>query len=197
MRKRYSSVNELKKSLNAKREVSFSGIDFDNSRNYVDFLIEKSEIGNIEKGFFNLDISIVDEFDHQLSTGQRAEFVFLNHIEKSKSSAVVLFDEPESSFDNIFLSSSIKKAIKDLAEHSTVFVSTHNQVLGLSLDPNKVFYTKYDLANDVYKIYSGEIVDEHLIAADGDEESTKDTLLDMFEAGEISYYERKKIYEDT
>ena len=47
-------------------------------------------------------------------------------LDKAGSQDVVVIDEPESSFDNPFLYSTIAAKLKEISQRATVFVSTHN-----------------------------------------------------------------------
>lgn len=55
---------------------------------------------------------------------------------------MLLIDEPESSFDNIFLKDDVNTLLKDLAEEMPVVVVTHNNTIGGSIHPNYVIYTE-------------------------------------------------------
>ena len=110
---------------------------------------------------------------------------------------MILIDEPESSFDNIFLKSNVIQIIKDLSLKSTVFIVTHNNNLGVLIKPNRLIYTEKQITSMgvEYKIYSGKYDAKELETTKGEKTSNYKALLNTMEAGEIAYDERKKIYE--
>lgn len=137
-----------------------------------------------------------DEDATPLSGGQRAEYLFLHKLAGATGKEVVLIDEPESSFDNPFLNNHINAMLRELAEESTVFVVTHNNTLGVSLEPNCVIYASHE-PGGAYRIYSGMLSSGHLRTVDGHELPLRDVLLETMEAGEAAYQARRGRYEAT
>lgn len=144
---------------------------------------------------FKIDCQIVtsDESHSPLSGGQRAEYLFLHKLEKAKGKDVVLIDEPESSFDNLFLNEEVSKMVNDLASQSTVFLVTHNNTLGVSAHPDWILYAKKECGGN-YRLYSGSLTARVLISADGTELPTKEVLLASMEAGRAAYLDRRPYY---
>ena len=132
-----------------------------------------------------------DAVESDLSGGQRAEYLFLNEIAKAKGKDIVLIDEPESSFDNLFLSKEIVAQLRLAAKSATVFLATHNNALGVSLEPDCVIYAEKD--GDDYRLYSGALSAVDLTSPDGSSVSRVEVLLNTMEAGKPAY-ERRKVH---
>mgnify|MGYP004630660039 CR=1 FL=1 len=146
--------------------------------------------------FFGVKTSIVsnDLRETPLSGGQRAEYLFLRLLEESRNKDIVLIDEPESSFDNEFLRYFIVPMIKELSTNSTVFLVTHNNTLGVSLEPDWIIYaTKTNEGQ--YDLYSGHLTSSTLRNTRGDAISRPDKLLETMEAGADAYQKRRNYYE--
>lgn len=145
---------------------------------------------------FGVKTSIVsnDTNETPLSGGQRAEYLFLHLLEESRNKDVILIDEPESSFDNEFLRSFIVPMIKDLSTTSTVFLVTHNNTLGVSLEPDWIIYaTKTDEGQ--YDLFSGHLTSSVLRNKRGKAISRPDKLIETMEAGADAYQKRRSYYE--
>lgn len=144
---------------------------------------------------FRIDCQIVtsDAAHSPLSGGQRAEYLLLHKLLQAKGKDVVLIDEPESSFDNLFLNGEVKRMVEDLATKATVFLVTHNNTLGVSAHPDWILYAKKE-RDGLYRLYSGNLTDKSLTSADGAELSTKEVLLASMEAGRDAYLDRRTYY---
>ena len=128
-----------------------------------------------------------------LSGGQRAEYVFLNKLKGAHGKDIVLIDEPEASFDNVFLGAEISDALHRLAEDSTVFLVTHNNTLGVSINPDWVIYTAYD--DGEFKVFSGAMSSSELAASSGETVSRREVLMATMEAGWDAYEGRRSHYD--
>ena len=138
-------------------------------------------------------IVLNDGTNATLSGGQRAEYLLLHKIAGSVGKDVVLLDEPESSFDNPFLNSDVIALLNDVAEHSTVFLVTHNNTLGVSLLPDRIIYTEKTAIGE-YRVYSGELSSTKLVDTNGNECDRIEKLLETMEAGRNAYLERRSHY---
>ena len=111
---------------------------------------------------------------------------------------MLLIDEPESSFDNIFLREKVNKIIRDIAREMPVIIVTHNNTVGASIHPDFIIHTKRFIT-DHHKIqyarYYGLPSDKTLKDCNGNELSNIDVTLDCLEAGEEAYNERSRDYE--
>ena len=143
---------------------------------------------------FNIRSRIVlnDGSNASLSGGQRAEYLLIHKISGAAGKDVVLIDEPESSFDNPFLNGEVIRMLNDVADHSTVFLVTHNNSLGVSLKPDCVIYTTKE--RDGYHVYSGKLSSEKLIDVNGNTWSREKALLRTMEAGRDAYLDRRPYY---
>ena len=128
-----------------------------------------------------------------LSGGQRAEYVFIHKLEEARNKDIVLIDEPESSFDNVFLGSDISEALHQLADNATVFLVTHNNTLGVSINPDWIIYALYE--DDEYKLFSGAMSSSELVSSTGEKVSRRDVLMSTMEAGWDAYEGRRLHYE--
>lgn len=166
------------------------------SSDYLDKILSLQSASLLARGLFNVHYEIRNERGVKPSGGQRAEFVFFEKLSEAVGYPVVLIDEPEASFDNMFLSAEIASKIRELATSSTVFVTTHSHVLCFDLKPEKVIYTLYDENNSVYKLLAGSLRNREFIGSES-LANTKSTILNLMEAGKDSFELRRQYYETT
>lgn len=165
---------------------------------YMEKLITANIDSNqIYKLFVGIEYETLNASGLKVSGGERSEFNFIQKIQDAALSDILIIDEPESSFDNIFLKNEVNKFIKEMSEIMPVIVSTHNSTIGSSIKPDYVLYTKKTIVNNkpVFAVYSGQPTSSKLIDVDGNEVENYNTTLDSLEAGEEAYNERKQIYE--
>lgn len=170
--------------------------------NYFEKLIaNKDEINliptEIYKAFWKLNYIVKNQNGKELSGGEKAEFNLLAELKDSSKYEIVLIDEPESSFDNIFLNENVIRMIKDLSNKSTVFVVTHNNTLGILLKPDCIIYTEKNVMPEGLKfsIYTGKLTAKNLTSIDGRSKPTFEVLMGTMEASFSAYKERKEIYD--
>ena len=77
----------------------------------------------------------------------------------------------------IFLKENIIKCIKDLSLKTTIFLVTHNNTLGMLMNPDCIIYTENN--NNVFKVYTGKLTSEQLTSADGNKISSFDKKVYM------------------
>lgn len=150
------------------------------------------------KYFIDIEYQILNQYGYKVSGGERAEFNLLNEIKDALKHDILLIDEPESSFDNLFLKNEVNILIKELSQQIPVVLVTHNNTVGASIKPDYILYTKREFVNDniEYKIYIGYPSDKKLININGEEIENYTALIECLEAGETSYNERRMdIYE--
>ena len=111
-----------------------------------------------------MDYRILNEYGLEVSGGEQSEYNLLNSIQDARNYDMLLIDEPESSFDNIFLKDDVNTLLKDLAEEMPVVVVTHNNTIGGSIHPNYVIYTEKTIVDEkpVFRIYYGYPTDKTL-----------------------------------
>jgi hypothetical protein len=155
------------------------------------------ESDRIYKLFAAIDYKILNSSGLPVSGGERSEFNFLQKIKDSILCDILIIDEPESSFDNIFLKNEVNKFIKEMAEKMPVIISTHNNTIGGSIKPDYILYTEKKIEEDGlhFNIYSGYPTAKALKDVDGNAIENYEITLNSLEAGEQAYSERKDIYE--
>ena len=155
------------------------------------------ESDRIYKLFAAIDYRILNMSGLPVSGGERSEFNFLQKIKDAILSDILLIDEPESSFDNIFLKNEVNKFIKEMAENMPVIISTHNNTIGGSIKPDYILYTEKQIVagEPVFHTYSGYPSSKELKDVNGNAIENYVITLDSLEAGEEAYTERKGIYE--
>ena len=106
-------------------------------------------------------------------------------------------DEPESSFDNLFLKSDVNQIIKEISESMPVVVVTHNSTVGASVGADYLLYAKKELeeGNVIYRLYSGYPTDKKLSSIDGKIINSHEIVMDSLEAGVVAYDSRRQGYE--
>lgn len=196
----YSGANELK-SLSGRKNVSFSkymDVYVSNPYRYLLGLTEMEDIPETDyyKYFVCVDYQILNQYGFPVSGGERAEFRLLQEIDDAHRYDMLLIDEPESSFDNLFLRDRVNQIIRDLAQNMPVILVTHNNTVGASIKPDYLVYTKRAIGDDVtYERYYGLPSSKELTSFSGASLKNLQVILDCLEAGEITYNERKRDYD--
>ncbi len=155
------------------------------------------ESDRIYKLFAAIDYRILNSSGLPVSGGERSEFNFLQKIKDAILCDILIIDEPESSFDNIFLKNEVNKFIKEMAECMPVIISTHNNTIGGSIKPDYILYAEKKMENNEphFNIYSGYPTAKVLKDVKGNLIENYEITLNSLEAGEQAYSERKNIYE--
>ena len=110
----------------------------------------------------------------------------------------MILDEPEFSFDNIFLRDGVDSLLKDISKTIPVIIATHNNTIGVSVHPDYIVYACKEVLSDgklEYHLYSGYPSSEDLVDLKGNHIPRKSVLLDCLEAGEAAYMDRRNSYE--
>lgn len=183
------------------RRASFQSA-FDKYDNPYDFLMSLKDVPEIDstsyyKFFTKIEFAILNEYQVPVSGGERAEFRLINEIDGASKFDMLLIDEPESSFDNIFLCSDVNATMKEIAKTTPVVVVTHNNSVGASIRPDYVIYTHREIVDrePVHKVYTGLASDSELVAKSGERISNSEVMLKYLEAGRTEYDERRRLYE--
>lgn len=148
--------------------------------------------------FAKIQYQILNKDGCEVSGGERSEFNLLQEISDAQRYDILLIDEPESSFDNLFLKNEVNEIIKDISKNLPVVLVTHNSTVGASIKPDYLLCTKKEVVdgNIEYRIYSGFPTDQELMSKDGKRLRNFDVTMDCLEAGKPAYDERKNLYED-
>lgn len=182
------------------KQVSLSHA-FTKYENPIQYLYELKTAGiesdRIYKLFTAIDYKILNSSGLPVSGGERSEFNFLQKIKDAILCDILIIDEPESSFDNIFLKNEVNKFIKEMAENMPVIISTHNNTIGGSIKPDYILYTekKIESGKSHFNIYSGYPTAKVLKDVNNNTIENYEITLNSLEAGEQAYSERKDIYE--
>lgn len=197
----YKNVSEIKKHTN--RQIALFDIFKSSYKDGYKYLQKLSEVNipkvDYWKYYVNVKFDIINELKLSASGGERTEYNLLNEIESANNYDILLIDEPESSFDNRFLNEEVNTLIKDISKKIPVILATHNNAMGLSINPDYILYTKRESSNgDIeFKIYSGNVASKKLTCFENEDDTveTYEILMDSLEAGEDAYKEREKTYE--
>jgi hypothetical protein len=151
------------------------------------------EEANLYKFFIKIESITLNKDGFKVSGGERSEFNLIHEIKDATKYDILLIDEPESSFDNLFLKKEINTLIKDISQLIPVVVVTHNSTVGASIKPNYVAITQKSIENGrfVYRVFTGYPSDKELTCSDGTKIKNYDAILNCLEAGVDAYTERK------
>ena len=150
------------------------------------------------KYFVNVKYEVLNQFGTRASGGERSEYNLLQNLEDAARSAILVLDEPESSFDNIFLKDGVNTLLKELSRQIPVVIATHNNTIGASVHPDYLVYTQKEILQDgiiKYHLFAGSPSSSELIDLEGNTINRHDIMLDCLEAGEPAYLDRRLSYE--
>lgn len=194
----FINASDLKSVISRQISLSNAFLRYGNPIQYLEELkMAGVEINRIYKLFAAIDYRILNSSGLPVSGGERSEFNFLQKIKDAILCDILIIDEPESSFDNIFLKNEVNRFIKEMAENMPVIISTHNNTIGGSIKPDYILYTEKKIeANEPhFNIYSGYPSAKNLTDVDGNTIENYEITLNSLEAGEQAYSERRDIYE--
>ena len=196
----FNSALELK-NYSGKKNVSFSKSINEYTNNPYQYLLGLKDMNDIPetdyyKYFAFVDYQILNKYGYPVSGGERAEFRLLQEIHDAYRYDMLIIDEPESSFDNLFLRDKVNHIIKELSDSMPVILATHNNTVGASIKPDYLIYTKRIVDEEVrYERYYGLPSSKELSSFNGKSIKNIKAVLDCLEAGENAYDERKRDYE--
>jgi len=149
------------------------------------------------KYFACIEYEILNKDGFKVSGGERSEFRLLQEIKDAQNFDYLLIDEPESSFDNLFLKGEVNQMLKDISKTMPVVVVTHNNTVGASINADYILYTSKEIEGEdiVYKRYSGHPSDKELFSIDGKNMNNFQVTMNSLEAGEDAYVDRRGGYE--
>ena len=199
-RSQICGAQELQKIISKKGKYSDAFQQYDNDGfTYLQYLKNCDQINDSEyyKCYSYIDYLVLNDRGYGVSGGERSEFYLEEALKDSEKYDMLLIDEPESSFDNIFLKEEINIKIKELSLRMPVFVSTHNNVIGGSIKADHIIYTEAfcDKSGTTFKVFSGPFTAKELIATDGSSIKNINILYDSLEGGQELYIERRQTYE--
>ena len=199
-RKLLKGASELQKIYKIKGTCSDIFNNYNNPYIYLRSIKKSSIIPSdqLYKAFVQISYEVLNEEGLKVSGGERAEYNLEDKLKDATDYEMLLIDEPESSFDNIFLSEQINKKIKQLSKKMPVFVSTHNNVVGASIKSDYIIYTDKIIKDGqtFFKIYTGESTSKILKTIDGDKINNFDVQLNSLEGGFDLYESRSETYKN-
>ena len=193
----FTSVSDLHKGASIPQNIALTDSFryYDKPHIFVkkirDENIVKSDI--IYRTLIKITVTPVKDDGNKISNGERAEFVLLGKLNEAKRYDILLFDEPEPSFDNPFIGQKIINKLRELSNEMTVFVATHNNTIGASMNPECLIYTN-DAGGGIYQVYVGTTTSDMLKTIDGEKIDRKKTILELLESKEELYNKRKDLY---
>lgn len=193
----YNNVKEIKDNISTSVSLKHIFDEYYKKNNLYKYIIELNKLGisrnNICKSIVNVKYDVKNQIGESPSGGEKAEFNLLKEINNAYKYDALLIDEPEASFDNPFINDNIVDIIKNIAEKTTVCISTHNSTLAMMLNPDKIIYTENNKGK--HKIYYGTMGDKTFKSTDGEEIISYDKILDVLEAGKTAYEEKGHKYD--
>jgi hypothetical protein len=195
----FEGAGEIKK-VSGQR-VAFSGAygEYSNPVKYLSLLKENEALTPSEfyKFFACIEYEILNRDGFKVSGGERSEFRLLQEIKGAQNYDYLLIDEPESSFDNLFLKGEVNHILKEISKTMPVVVVTHNSSVGASINADYIVYTSKEREgeNIVYRRYSGHPSQKELCSIDGKKISNFQVTMNSLEAGEDAYVDRRAAYE--
>lgn len=195
----YKGAGELK--TISRRKVSFKQAMcvYDEPYRFLQELLAIEDIPESElyKYFVKISYEILNKDGFRVSGGERSEFRLLQEISDAQDYDILLIDEPESSFDNMFLRSDVNTLIREVSKTMPVVVVTHNSTVGASIDADYILFAKKESIDGVvnYKIYSGHPTDKVLTCTDGTSIPSHQVMMNSLEAGKDAYNLRRRGYE--
>ena len=195
----YTGAGEVRSASGVKTAFSDAFRKYDDPYGYLQELLANENLPRAElyKLFVKITYRILNEDGFEVSGGERSEFRLLQEIDDAQKYDILLIDEPESSFDNLFLKSDVNQILKAISDTMPVVVVTHNNTVGASVGADFLLHTTKEIedGNAVYRIYSGYPTDKQLQSVDGKTISSHEILMDSLEAGSAAYESRRQGYE--
>ena len=195
----FIGAGEIKDTSGVKTAFRNAFEQYQHPYNYLQELLDNDALTRSElyKLFVKITYKIINKDGFEVSGGERSEFRLLQEIKDAQNYDILLVDEPESSFDNIFLRSDVNQIIREISETMPVVVVTHNSTIGASIGADYLLYAKKTVEGDevVYKLYSGYPTDQTLRSLDGTIINNYEITMNSLEAGSLTYNQRRQGYE--
>lgn len=195
----YAGAGEIRSASGVKTAFSGAYLEYSDPYKYLRCLLSNENLARADlyKLFTKISYRILNEDGFEVSGGERSEFRLLQEITDAQNYDILLVDEPESSFDNLFLKSDVNQILKSISETMPVVVVTHNSTVGASVGADYLLYTQKEIEGGrvVYRVYSGYPTDKVLSSVDGKTIKSHEIMMDSLEAGTTTYESRRKGYE--
>lgn len=192
--KRYTGAQQMK--TKSGRQLAFTNAyaKYNNPYGFLNSLKEiELEETEYHKYFVDIEYKTLNKHGFPVSGGERSEFNLLHEIGDALQYDLLLIDEPESSFDNLFLKNDVNELLKEISKEIPVVIVTHNSTVGASIKPDFLVYTKKIIVGDEvkYHLYYGYPADKQLKSLNGDTIDNYEILLSCLEAGQQAYDDRR------
>lgn len=195
----FGGAGEIKEASGVKTAFSDAFKEYGDPYKYLRALLSNESLKRSElyKLFVKIGYSILNRDGFEVSGGERSEFRLLQEIMDAQNYDVLLIDEPESSFDNLFLKSDVNQILKEISQSMPVVVVTHNSTVGGSAGADYLLYARKELEGGkiFYRLYAGYPMDKKLFSIDGKSIGSHGTVMDSLEAGLDAYDSRRQGYE--
>ena len=192
----YNNATDMKQGSQVSLVEAFKS--YDSPFEFIQKLKETAvESASFYKYFVKVEYKILNSLGTVVSGGERTECNFLAKVKDAMMSDILIIDEPESSFDNIFLKDEVNTLIKEMSKNMPVIVSTHNSTIGGSIKPDYILYAEKSIENGKvdYKVYEGMPDSKFLRTPSGDSIENYKITMNSLEAGESAYNNRKQGYD--
>jgi hypothetical protein len=194
----FATATELQNAIHLRTSFVAAMREYDSPYRYLRVLMSNSSLprSDLYKLFVKIEYKILNRDGVEVSGGERSEFRLLQEINDAQNYDILLIDEPESSFDNMFLQSDVNQIIKEISQVMPVVVVTHNSTVGASIRPDYLLYAskRIESGKPVYRIYSGHPTDKILKSVDGESTKSHEIVLNSLEAGSKAYEDRRRGY---
>jgi len=195
----FAGAGEIKDASGVRTAFRDAYGEYEHPYAYLQMLLDNEALTRSElyKLFVKITYQIMNRDGFEVSGGERSEFRLLQEIKDAQNYDILLIDEPESSFDNIFLRSDVNQIIREISESMPVVVVTHNSTVGASIGADYLLYARKMVEGGevVYRLYSGHPTNLTLHSLDGRTISNHDITLNSLEAGAETYDHRRQGYE--
>lgn len=195
----FTKAGEIKSASGAKTSFKDALKEYGDPYRYLQALMSDDNLVRSElyRLFVKIEYKILNRYGFEVSGGERSEFRLLQEIKDAQNYDVLLIDEPESSFDNMFLKSDVNQIIREISESMPVVVVTHNSTVGASVGADYLLYASKEVESGkvTYRIYSGHPTDKTLKSIDGQSIKSHEIMLNSLEAGRKTYESRRRGYE--
>lgn len=196
---KFKNASDIKSNINVKGSLVEVFNLYDDPFTYLQGLKNHDDVkkSDIYKYFCKVEYDVLNRFNLPASGGERSEFNLIKTIEQAYGKDMLLIDEPESSFDNLFLNEDVNSLLKKISEDIPVIIVTHNNTVGLSIKPDYIVYTLREIDNELkFHIYAGKPSSKKLYKSGyrTDYIKTEDVLVECLEAGQETYIDRSVYY---
>lgn len=195
----FAGAGEIKEASRVQTAFKDAFKEYEYPYKYLEELLSNESLTPAElyKLFAKISYRILNKDGFEVSGGERSEFRLLQEIKDAQNYDILLIDEPESSFDNMFLRSDVNQIVRKISESMPVVIVTHNSTVGASIGADFLLYASKELedGNVVHRLYSGYPMDKRLSSVDGRTISNHDITMNSLEAGPDTYNDRRRGYE--